>query len=362
MIRWILTITILAALAPTALAERVKDIVELKGVRSNVLQGYGLVVGLAGTGDNSPAAKRMLSSILRRQKLVIEPTELDSKNIAAVFVRADLGPFSSEGSRIDVTVSCIGNATSLRGGNLLMTPLIGADDQVHAIAEGRINVGGFTAGGDSASVTKNHTTAGIIAEGATVEKEEKATFVEAGEITLLLRNADFTTAKNIADAVNTQFPNSAVATDAGAITVTIPREKTKAQITDFVNEIGKLNVKVDFPAVVVIDEKTGTIVIGENVMVSLVAISKGSLSIMTKTTESVSQPGPLSNTGQTAVVKNADTKAIEAGGTIRVVPPQISVADLARALNAMGVSPSDLGAIFQSIKAAGGLQATIKSI
>ena len=348
-----------------ASAERIKDIVDIKGVRGNPLQGYGVVVGLAGTGDDSALAKRMLANILRKQNLVVEPKDLGGKNIAAVMVRAELGPFTREGAAVDVTVSTMDKSTSLQGGTLLVTELNGADGQVYAVAEGAISVGGFAAAGENARVSKNHATVGAIPNGATVEKEETATFVDdkTRTVTLLLRNADFTTAQRIAAAVNESHAEAATADDAGSVTVRLPAGLKRSEISEFIAAIGQLTVEVDNQAVVVIDEKTGTIVVGENVMISTVAISQGNLSIVTKEIKEVSQPLPFSG-GRTEVTTDTNLQVVEdaPAEALRVVNKTVSVAELARALNAMGVTPRDLVSIFRTLKAQGALQAQLKTM
>ena len=354
------------AFAGSAQAERIKDIVDIKGARGNPLQGYGVVVGLAGTGDDSALGKRMLANILRKAKLVVEPADLGSKNVAAVMVRAELGPYTGEGATIDVTVSTMDKSTSLQGGTLLVTELVGADGTVYAVAEGAISVGGFTVSGEAASVTKNHVTVGAIPNGAIVEKEEQATFVDekTNTITLMLRNPDFTTAKHIAAAVNAAYPDSAVADHAGAVTVQLPSTLTRAKISEFIATVGQLNVAVDNEAVVVIDEKTGTIVVGENVTISTVAISQGSLSFMIKEDKDVSQVPSFSNGGQTTVTDNTSVQAAEKHDhdPVKVMARTVSVAKLASALNAMGISPRDLVSIFRTLKTQGALQAQLKTM
>ena len=368
-LRWLLPSLVachlsLVACLPAS-AERIKDIVDIKGVRGNLLQGQGVVVGLAGTGDDSALGKRMLANILRKQNLVVEPRDVSGKNIAAVVVHAELGPFTREGATIDVTVSAVDKSTSLQGGTLMITELNGADGKVYAVAGGAISVGGFTAGGQNARVSKNHVTVGAIPNGATVEKEETATFVDdkTRTITLLLRNADFTTAKRIAAAINETYTSAATADDAGSVSVQLPANLTRSGVSEFIATIGQLTVEVDNQAVVVIDEKTGTIVVGENVMISTVAISQGNLSIITKEIQEVSQPLPFS-AGRTEVTTDTNIEAIESAPAqaLHVVNKTVSVADLARALNAMGVTPRDLVSIFRTLKAQGALQAQLKTM
>ncbi len=354
-------LAILLILASPVRAERIKDIVDIQGVRSNPLLGYGLVVGLNGTGDDSAASRRALASILRKSgRLVLDPKDVASKNIASVIVTTELPPFGRKGSTIDVTVSAFGDATSLQGGTLLMTTLMGADKQVYAVAQGAISIGGFSASGQSSTVSKNHATVGRIPGGATVEKEEIADFVENGKVTLQLRNPDFTTAEKIAKAINAAFKDSSNAVDAGTITVEVPKTLTKADLTGFIDKICALKVKVDLPALVVINERTGTIIVGENVGISTVAISHGNLSIVTKEKDFISQPPPWSKGGTSERVHRTDIVAKEEAGALHVVPRQVSVSELARALNAMGLTPRDLISIFEALRQAGALQAQLK--
>ena len=352
----------LLVLAGGAGAERIKDIAEVKGVRGNPLWGYGLVVGLNGTGDDSAVSRRALANILRRSGLVLSPTDLASKNIASVVVTAQLAPFARKGSKMDVTVSAIGDASSLQGGTLLITPLAGADGEVYAVAQGPMSIGGFAAGGKSATVSKNHVTVGRVPSGATVEREELADFVEDGQVTWTLRNPDFATADRMATAINKAMPDAAKALDAGTVRVTVGKELTFAQVTAAIHRIGAVQVKVDQPAVVVINERTGTIVVGQNVSISLVAISHGSLSIIKQEKERVSQPAPFSRAGTTEKVNRTSLTATEEGGSMQVVDRSISVAELARALNALGLTPRDLVSIFEALKEAGALQAALKVI
>ncbi|MFA6132753.1 MAG: flagellar basal body P-ring protein FlgI [Phycisphaerae bacterium] len=357
----VLALVAVIALALPAGAERVKDIVDIQGIRSNPLWGYGLVVGLEGTGDNSPSSRRALTNILHRMGMTMEIADINSKNIASVLVTADLPPFGRKGGEIDVTVSAIGDATSLRGGMLLLTPLVGADGEVYAVAQGAISLGGgFSATGKSASVQKNHSTVGRIPAGATIEREEVATFLENGFLAMQLRNGDFSTAQTIAQAINGLYPESALAVDSGSIRVAVPADLSRAQLPGFIDSIGGIQVKVDFPAVVIINERTGTIVVGENVGISTVAISHGNLSIVTQEKESVSQPEPFSNTGTTEKTNRTEISAVEEKGTMFVVPRKVSVQELAQALNAMGLTPGDMIAIFEALRQAGALQAQLK--
>lgn len=344
--------------------ERIKDIVDIQGLRSNPLTGVGLVIGLAGDGDSGVLSRQMLTNMLRKSGLVLTPTDLSSGNIAVVWVTAELGPFAREGSRIDVDVSAIGNAKSLQGGKLLPTQLKGLDGQVYAIADGGVSIGGWTAAGDKASITKNHQTVGRIPNGAVVEKEEIATFVEyiGGHrlITLNLRNSDFSTAEQISKAINQNYANSAIVVDAGTVTVKVPSEISQEDIAGFIVDITKHEVKVDVPAVVVINERTGTIVIGENVGISAVAISQGSLVIKIKEMPIVSQPtAPFSDAGDTKVVQDTLIGVEEKEGHLIPMSRSVTVSELAKSLNGIGATPTDLIAIFNALKKAGALQAKL---
>ena len=346
--------------AATAPAERIKDICDIKGVRSNPLWGYGVVVGLNGTGDNSPASRQALTSILRREGIRLKAEDMASKNIASVIVTADLPPFARRGSTIDVTVSAIGNATSLQGGTLLMTELKGADGEVYAVVQKPVTVGGFSAGGEKSTVTKGHVTVGTIPGGATVEREELAEFVQKGEVTLLLKNPDFATSERVAEAINGLYESAATAVDAGTVRVKVPEDVEKKQLLPFVRKIQEADVTVDFPAVVVINERTGTVIVGERVRITGVAISHGSMSVVVEEKEQVSQPNPFSRTGSTEKTQETNIKVVEKRSKLEVVPNGASVAELARGLNSMGLTPRDIIAIFQALKKAGALQAELR--
>ena len=348
----------------TGQCERIKDIVDIQGLRGNPLSGVGLVVGLANSGDSSLLSRQILTNLLRDSGLVLNPTDISGGNTAVVFVTAELGPFDREGSRIDVSVSAIGDTKSLQGGKLLPTPLKGLDGQVYAIAEGGVSIGGWTVTGEKASVTKNHQTVGRIPDGAIIEKEEIATFVEniAGHrvVTLNLRNTDFSTAEQIGKVINQDFPDSTVVADAGTIRVRIPDKIDANGIAGFISDITKLEVKVDVPAVVVINERTGTIVVGENVGISAVAISQGSLVVKITETEHVSQPiAPFSDSGTTERMTDTSIGVEEQQSYLIPVARSVTVAELAKSLNGIGATPSDMIAIFNALKQAGALQAKL---
>jgi flagellar P-ring protein precursor FlgI len=360
----ILLITLLWP-ARSAHCERVKDIVDIQGIRGNPVSGVGLLIGLAGTGDTTQPSRQMLTNILRDSGIVISPKDLTGGNIALVMVTAELGPFAREGSRIDVDVSAIGDAKSLQGGMLLPTLLKGLDDQVYAIAQGGVSLGGWAAGGNEAAISKNHQTVGRIPGGATVELAEVASFVEQIEdqrfITFGLRNSDFTTAHRISKTMNEAHPDTAVVVDAGTIKVKIPQEVAQEGIAGFIDNITRLEVEVDVPAVVVINERTGTIVVGENVGISAVAISQGSLVVKIKETEVVSQPtAPFSDAGTTVTVPETIIGVEEKEAYLIPVVSSVTVADLAKTLNAIGATPRDLIAIFNALKKAGALQARLE--
>lgn len=344
--------------------ERIKDIVDIQGVRSNPLSGIGLVIGLAGTGDTGLLSRQMLTNILRESGLVLEPSGLVGGNTSVVMVTAELGPFDREGARIDVDVSAIGDAKSLQGGMLLPTPLKGFDGQVYAVAQGGVSIGGWAATGKQASVTKNHQTVGRIADGAMVEKAEIATFVEhvAGQrfVTLNLRNSDFSTVERISKVINQSYPDSAVVIDAGTVKVAVPAEVSQKGIAGFIDDITKSEVVVDVAAAVVINEKTGTIVVGENVGISAVAISQGSLVVKVRETAQVSQPtAPFSDAGTTQVIPETLLGIEEKDAFLIPVARSVTVSELAKTLNSIGATPRDLIAIFNALKKAGALQAKL---
>jgi flagellar P-ring protein precursor FlgI len=364
-----LLLIIILSIANTAPCQRIKDIVDIQGIRGNPLTGVGLVVGLAGTGDTTLPSQQMLANILKDAGEDFNPTDLKGGNIALVAVTAELGPFARAGSQITVTVSSMGDAKSLHGGRLLPTLLKGLDGQglldgqVYAIAQGGVSIAGWTASGANASISKNHQTAGEAV--ATVEREEIATFIECIAdqrfITLNLRNVDFSTSEQISKTINQIYPNSATAIDAGTIRVRIPNEISQEGIAGFLDVITKPEVKVDTPAIVVVNERTGTIVVGENVGISSVAISQGSLTIKIRENQDVSQPTtPFTENATTQVTKSTDIAVTEKQGVLISVPKTVTVTDLANTLNAIGATPSDVIAIFHALKKAGALQARLE--
>ncbi|MBI1363573.1 MAG: flagellar basal body P-ring protein FlgI [Proteobacteria bacterium] len=343
---------------------RIKDIADFEGVRNNVLIGYGLVVGLAGTGDSAnsvPFTNQTLINILERMGLNSRDFQstLKTKNVAAVMVTANLPPFARQGSKIDATVSSLGDAKSLEGGMLLVTPLLAADGNTYAVAQGSLIIGGFSAEGDSGTVSKNHTTVGRIASGAIVEREIGFELADMKRTRLILRNPDFTTSLRMSEAINKAFnaPVS-VARDNHTVDVALPERYDGNTMVAAIQRIENLRVRPDIVARVVIDEKTGAIVMGEDVRISDVAISHANLTIRVNELAQASQPGPLSQ-GNTEVLNRTNIDVDEGNGKFRVLETGASLADLVNGLNSLGVKPRDIISILQTIKAAGALQADI---
>jgi flagellar P-ring protein precursor FlgI len=351
----------------TAASARIKDIVDIEGVRDNMLIGYGLVVGLAGTGDslnNSPFTEQSLIGMLERMGVNIRGTNMRTKNVAAVMVTATLPPYAAQGTRIDVNVSAMGDAKSLLGGTLLVTPLMGADSEVYAVGQGPIAVSGFSASGAGSSVTRGVPTAGRIASGAIVEREIDFALAELPVLRLSLRNPDFTTSQRIATAINVQLRgNLAQAADPSSVLVTVP-EARRGDVVGLVTELEQLRITPDQVARVVVDEKSGVIVIGENVRISTVAIAQGSLTIRVTETPQVSQPGAFAPQGAaTTVVPRTDIQVDDQSqNRLGILPSGVTLQELVQSLNALGVGPRDMISILQSIKAAGALQAEIEVI
>ncbi len=350
--------------APAHAVSRIKDVVEIEGVRENMLVGYGLVVGLNGSGDslrNAPFTKQSLESMLERLGVNIRETNLNTRNVAAVMVTAYLPPFAAQGGRIDVAISSLGDAKSLLGGTLLVTPLMGADGEVYAVAQGTIATSSVSAEGDSgSSVTKGVPTSGRIAAGAIIEREVAFTFKNMSEVRLSLRNPDFTTAAMMADTINQAMGMTlAQANDPGTVTVRRP-QNFPGDMAALITRIENLPVTVDTPAKVIIDEVSGIIVIGENVRLSKVAIAQGNLTISVQESPAVSQPNPLAN-GETVVVPQSDVViSEETGKQLLSLDSGASLQSLVDGLNTLGVTPRDMIAILQAIRAAGALQADIE--
>src|SRR5919107_2569460 len=350
--------------APAAHAtSRIKDLANIEGVRQNQLIGYGLVVGLNGTGDtlnNIPLTKQSLQAMLERLGVNIRGAQIRTGNVAAVMVTANLPAFSTQGTRMDVTVSALGDSKSLQGGTLLVTPLLGADGNVYAVAQGSTAIGGFQAEGDAAKVTRGVPTVGRIVNGAIIEREIEFALNRLPQVRLALRNADFTTAKRIASAVNDYLGvKTAEPIDPSTVQLSIPPE-FKGNVVAFLTEIEQLQVEPDLAAKIVIDERSGIIVMGKDVRVSMVAVAQGNLTVTISEQPQVSQPAPLSQ-GQTTVVPRTGVKVDTGDGNkLALVREGVTLRELVDGLNALGVGPRDLISILQAIKAAGALQADIE--
>jgi flagellar P-ring protein precursor FlgI len=352
------------AVQPAAARSRIKDIVDFEGVRDNQLVGYGMVIGLAGTGDslrNIPFTQQSLQSMLERLGVYTRlAANIDTKNVAAVMVTANLKPFAGAGSRMDVSVSAMGDSKSLAGGTLVGTPLQGPDNEIYAVAQGTVQTGAVSAQGASgSSISRGVPTAGNIADGAIVERSVGYELPKHGKMHLTLRNPDFNTAKNVAAAINAQFPGTAVQESGTSVVVDTP---TSMSLVDYITTIGSLEVDTDEIAKVVIDEANGVIVVGQNVRVSPVAIDHGNITISVQETPKVSQPAPFSQ-GQTVVTPNSQVKVDEEKGKkLVVLDGGASLASLVKGLNALGVTPRDMISILMAIKRAGALQADVEQM
>jgi flagellar P-ring protein FlgI len=341
---------------------RVKDLVMIGGARENQLVGYGLVAGINSEGDkNLVFTVQSIANMLQRFGINVPATTLQSKNVAAVMVTAEIPPFLKPGARLDVHVSSMGDAKTLQGGILLQTPLLGADNSVYAVAQGPLLVGGYSAGAGGAggaSVQKNATTTAQIIGGALVEKEIPATIVRDNHIELLLREPDFTSAVRLSTAINDKFTNSAQAVDATTVRVKVPQAWENSAI-DFIAQLEAVEVTPDTPARIIINERTGTIVANSRIRISSCAISHGNLTINIASTLDVSQPPPFSQSGQTTVTPRTETSTSEKQATLIPLPELPTVERVAAALNTLGVTPRDMMSIFQAMKQAGALQAEL---
>jgi flagellar P-ring protein precursor FlgI len=360
------TLAVILAVASLASgATRIKEIAALEGVRDNQLMGYGVVVGLNGTGDKRQTvfSAQALTNILRRMGVTVNPQAILVRNMAAVMVTATLPPFGQPGTRIDVTVAAIGDATNLQGGLLLLTSMQGPDGQVYAAAQGPLLTGGFVAGGSGNQQTLNHPTVGRIPEGAIIEHAPPSV-TPTGKLRLQLRQADFTTAARVVEAVNTRFPSEdapiAHAENSGAVSVDVPKAWTGRPV-EFIAEIEMLTVDVDRLLKVVINERTGTVVLGKDVRISPVAILHGALSVEVRTQFDVSQPNPLA-AGETTVVPQVNVSSSEAVAKNVVLQQGATVEELVRALQAIGSTARDIIAILQNMRASGALAAEIEVI
>lgn len=349
---------------------RIKDIVSFEGVRSNQLVGYGLVVGLNGTGDSIsaiPYTKESLAGMLERLGVNIRNADdgkinLAGKNIAAVMVTATMPAFARHGTHIDVSVSALGDAKDLRGGTLLVTPLLGADGDVYAVAQGAVATNGFNAEGRTGSkIVKGVPTSAKIVNGAIIEKEVGFELASMQRMNLSLKNPDFTTAQRISAAINTRFGELAKATDPTTVSLLIP-EQYRANLVNFLTTLEQLSVRPDQPAKIIIDDQDGVIVMGENVKISTVAVTQGNITIKIEETPQVSQPSPFTQVPQATIVDRSEITIKEEKGKFAILQSGISLQQLVNGLNALGATPRDLISILRSIKAAGAIQADIEVI
>ncbi len=354
---------IVCASLPAAAASRIKDLANVEGVRQNQLIGYGLVVGLNGTGDtltNIPFTKQSLQAMLERLGVNIRGAQIRTGNVAAVMVTANLPAFGTQGTRIDVTVSALGDSKSLQGGVLLVTPLLGADGNVYAVAQGSVAIGGFQAEGEAAKIVRGVPTVGRIANGGLIEREIEFALNRLSQLRMALRNPDFTTAKRIAAAVN-DFIGSATAEplDPSTVQLTIPQQY-RGNVVALLTEIEQLQVEPDLSAKIVIDERSGIIVMGRDVRVSMVAVAQGNLTVTITETAQVSQPSAFARVGETRTVARTRIGVQEDGRKLALVKEGVSLQQLVDGLNSLGIGPRDLIAILQAIKAAGAIQADIE--
>jgi flagellar P-ring protein precursor FlgI len=352
------------AASPVLLAggSRVKDIAVVAGARDNQLVGYGLVVGLAGNGDKNPVyTLQTMANLLQRYGLTVPSATLSAKDVAAVMVTADIPAFKKAGTRLDVTVSAMGDAETLQGGVLVQTALLGADGKVYAVAQGALSIGGISGGNGGAggaTVTKNHPTVGQIADGALVEREIPATIFCDNHVELLLREPDFTSASRMAVAINGKFADSSLALDDTTVRVEMPKGYTGSPI-DFISDLESVEVEADVPARIIINERTGTIVATSRIRIAACAVSQGNVTISIASSQDVSQPNAFSQTGTTQVTARTDTNIKEDKGRLVPLPELPTVEKVAAALNSLGVTPRDMMSMFQAMKQAGALQAEL---
>lgn len=349
---------------PAFALSRIKDLASVEGVRSNQLLGYGIVVGLNGTGDtlnNTPFTKQSLQAMLERLGVNTRGANMRTANVAAVMVTANLPPFATQGTRVDVTVSAMGDSKSLQGGTLLVTPLLGADGEVYAVSQGPVAISGFSAEGEASKITRGVPTVGRIANGGVVEREIDFALNKLSTLRLSLRNPDLTTARRVAAAINDFIGgDSAEPTDPSTVVLQIP-PRFKGNMIKLLTDIEQLRVEPDQGARVVIDERSGVIVMGKDVRVSTVAVAQGNLTVTISEQPQVSQPEPFSRGGQTVVVPRTNIKVdTEGGNKLALVKESVTLAELVDGLNALGIGPRDLISILQAIKSAGALQAEIE--
>ena len=362
--KFLLTLSMMLVCLP-ATAERIRDLVTVQGVRDNALIGYGLVVGLDGSGDQTmqtPFTTQSLSNMLSQLGITVPPgTNMQLKNVAAVMVTAKMPPFSRAGQAIDVVVSSMGNAKSIRGGTLLMTPMKGVDNQVYALAQGNVLVGGAGASSGGSSVTVNQVSGGRITGGATIERELPSTFGTEGVISLQLNDEDFNLAQQVSDAINRQGMGVASALDSRNIQVVVPRGNTSqvrilAQIQNIEVNVGPMDAKV------IINSRTGSVVMNRDVTLDNCAVAQGNLSVVVDRQNDVSQPNTPFGGGQTVVTPNTNISVRQSGGSIQQVRSSASLNNVVRTLNALGATPIDLMSILQAMKTAGCLRADLEII
>jgi flagellar P-ring protein precursor FlgI len=332
---------------------RIKDLADVEGVRSNQLVGVGIVMGLQGTGDKGTMATQMIRNLMSQFGVTVNDKAVKSKNVAVVTITAQLPPFARPGQTIDVTVSTMGDAKSLQGGTLLQVPLKGADGGVYAVAQGPVMVGGFAAGGAAASVSKNVVTVGRVPGGAIVERDVQTDFSMGRQVSLLLRNPDFTTSDRMARAINNAFGAVAASVDAGRVAVNIPPQYA-ASPAAFLARIEGLSLRPDSAARVAVNERTGTVVMGGDVKISSVAVAHGNLTVQVAENPEVVQPQPFAG-GRTAVQPRTDVQAQESAAQLVALDSTSTVKELVDALNSVGASPRDVIAILQAVKEAGAL-------
>ena len=362
LIRLFLLLVAYSLLLPAAYAERIKDIASFEGVRENQLIGYGLVVGLDGSGDKGLATMQGIANMMQRMGLTVNPNDIKAKNTASVMVTAQLPPFPKAGTRFDALVSTIGDAKNIQGGTLLLTPLKGPDGKAYALAQGPVSIGGFVGGSGGTTIQKNHPTAGKVPDGAIVERDVSFQLGNGEEIKIFLNRPDFTTAAGMAKRINETLRQQYASTiDPSAVRLSIPPEY-KGRIVELITLVENIEVAVDVSAIVVINERTGTVVIGDNVSISPVAIAHGNLTIEIKTEYKVSQPPSFApGSAQTTVVPETDVTAKEQKAFLIPVSG-VTLGDVVKGLNSLGVTPRDLISILQALKAAGALRAELEII
>jgi flagellar P-ring protein precursor FlgI len=345
----------------TANAARIKDIADVEGVRGNQLFGYGVVIGLNGTGDGnmSQFTTRSISNLLQRLGIQVRPQDVRTKNVASVIVTATLPAFVRPGTKIDVTLSSMGDSKSLQGGTLLFTPLKAADGNVYAVSQGPVSVGGFSVQGGGDTAQRNHPTVGTISSGAIVERSIPFDLFQSGRVRIVLREPDFTTMTHMVSGINAALGRPiAQAMDSGVVEVAIP-EDVKGDPINFVSQVENVEIETDIGARVVVNERSGTVIMGENVRIDKVALAHGNLSIAIRSETAVSQPPGFSPQGQTAAVTNTDVTVGEENRALSVLGGDVTLADVVAALNALGASPRDLISIFVALKKAGALKADL---